>query len=80
MREIVMLLLREGYVPSWCTACYRKVSSFFCWAARVKRKTKQKEKKSLTFSLPPPSPLFQPPFLRSIPPQGPHRRGIYEDR
>jgi len=24
MREIVAQLLRDGYVPSWCTACYRK--------------------------------------------------------
>lgn len=24
-----MELLREGYVPSWCTACYRKVSGIF---------------------------------------------------
>ena len=29
MREIVMELLRDGYVPSWCTACYRKVSLRF---------------------------------------------------
>jgi 2-iminoacetate synthase len=24
VREIVASLLRDGYVPSWCTACYRK--------------------------------------------------------
>lgn len=24
VNEIVMELMREGYVPSWCTACYRK--------------------------------------------------------
>ena len=22
--EIVLDLMKEGYVPSWCTACYRK--------------------------------------------------------
>jgi hypothetical protein len=24
VQDIVMELMREGYVPSWCTACYRK--------------------------------------------------------
>lgn len=24
VHEIVLELMKEGYVPSWCTACYRK--------------------------------------------------------
>ncbi len=24
VNEIVLELMKEGYVPSWCTACYRK--------------------------------------------------------
>lgn len=48
MREIVMELLREGYVPSWCTACYRKVSGLFCccfcWGEEGKKREKKKRK------------------------------------
>lgn len=64
MREIVMELLREGYVPSWCTACYRKVrGAFFCFGvgdcgkARQSKGGKKKQRKTL-------SPLFHlfPPF------------------
>ena len=67
MREIVMELLREGYVPSWCTACYRKVRGpFFVLESAIaakhgKAKGKQKTKKNALTLISSFSRLFLPP-------------------
>jgi hypothetical protein len=74
VQDIVMDLMKEGYVPSWCTACYRKGKQPGPRCGAVNCAASECQSPSLS-SLPLLEPHSRPPLLR----RRPHRGALYAD-